>query len=70
MCEDLGQVVDGGENISESGLPIDESRWESFCESSFCGEVEEQLSFKYQGRGLENGEMVNAKVVAQEHFDV
>ena len=62
--------MDGCENISESSFPVNKPRWEPFCESSLCGVVEEQLSFEYQRRGLEDGKVVDAKVVAQECFDV
>ena len=33
-------------------------------------EVKEQLSFKYERSGLKDLEMVNAKVVTKERFDV
>ena len=59
-----------GEDIPQSCFPIDESRWETFGKSSFLCVVEEQLSFEYQRRSYENVKMIDAKVVAQESFDV
>ena len=59
-----------GEDISESCFPIDESRWETFGKSSFLSVIEEQLSFEYKGRSYKNVKMIDAKVVAQESFNV
>ena len=58
------------EDVSQTCFPIDEPRWETFCKSSFSSVIEEQLSFEYQRRGLEDVKVVNAKAVAKESFNV
>ena len=65
-----GQVTKVSEYVSQTCFPINEPRRESFGKTSGAGVIKEQLSFEYEWSGLEDFEMVDAKVVTEERFDV